>query len=247
MKNKKVLHRLYIELVKLQREVIHSDLKLLIILEGRDAAGKDGTIKILTKHLSPRETRVVALGKPSEKRQRQWFFERYVKHLPKSGEFVIFNRSWYNRAGLEKVMGFCSEKEYKVFYKGVGLFEKMLGDAGFIILKYYLDISKKEQQKRLQSRKDDPLKQWKLTPIDDKAIHYWKDYSRERNKMLLETNYRYAPWFIVSADDKDKTHIALISHLLKRLKYKGKDKKVLVKSDSVHPATKANIDKHCFE
>jgi polyphosphate kinase 2 len=247
MADKKIMHRLYIELVKLQREVIRSQLKLLVILEGRDAAGKDGTVKALTKHLSPRETRVVALGKPSKERERQWFFQRYVRHLPVSGEFVIFNRSWYNRAGLEKIMGFCSDKEYHTFYKNVGLFEGMLADSGFIILKYYLDISKKEQQKRLRSRKMDPLKQWKLTPVDDKAIRYWRQYSRERDKMLSKTNFDFAPWIIVNADDKDEMHVALMSDLLKRLRYKGKNKKALIDKGIVHPATKRNIKKYCFE
>src|SRR5664279_795553 len=145
-KKKEILHELFIELVKLQKEVIASGLKLLVILEGRDAAGKDGTIKRITKHLSPRETKVVALGKPSDRQSLEWYFQRYVIHLPVSGEFVIFNRSWYNRAGVEKVMGFCTDKEYRSFFSQVELFEQMLANAGFIILKYYLDISKKEQQ-----------------------------------------------------------------------------------------------------
>ena len=155
---KKILHQCYIELVKLQKEIIASNLKLLVILEGRDAAGKDGTIKRITKHLSPRETRVVALGKPSDRQEQEWYFQRYSVLLPVSGEFVIFNRSWYNRAGVEKVMGFCTEKEYKSFFTQVELFEDMLVNAGFIILKYYLDISKEEQGIRLKDRREDPLK-----------------------------------------------------------------------------------------
>src|SRR5664279_5117475 len=142
-KKKKILHNLFIELVKLQKEIISSNLKLLVILEGRDAAGKDGTIKRIIKHLSPRETRVVALGKPSDRQNVEWYFQRYTFHLPVSGEFVLFNRSWYNRAGVEKVMGFCTNKEYKSFFTEVELFEKMLVNAGFMILKYYLDIGKK--------------------------------------------------------------------------------------------------------
>lgn len=156
---KKILRELFIELVKLQKEIISSGIKLLVILEGRDAAGKDGTIKRIVKHLSPRETKVVALAKPSDRQEREWYFQRYTSHIPVSGEFVLFNRSWYNRAGVEKVMGFCSNKEYKSFFTEVESFEKGLIDAGFIILKYYLDISKKEQEKRLKSREDDPLKQ----------------------------------------------------------------------------------------
>ena len=165
MKNQKqILHKLYQELVKLQKEIISSNLKLLVILEGRDAAGKDGTIKRITKHLSPRETKVVALGKPSDRQSLEWYFQRYVVHLPLSGEFVIFNRSWYNRAGVEKVMGFCTDKEYKSFFTQVDLFEQMLVNAGFMVLKYYLDISKKEQEARLMDRKENPLKQWKTSP-----------------------------------------------------------------------------------
>lgn len=226
-KKKKILGELYIELVKLQKTIISSNLKLLVILEGRDAAGKDGTIKALTIHLSPRETRVVALGKPSDRQEHEWYFERYSVHLPVSGEFVLFNRSWYNRAGVEKVMGFCSEKEYKSFFTVVKLFEKMLADAGFIILKYYLDVSKKEQERRLKDRETDPLKQWKISPIDSEAQKHWKDYSEARNEMLLRTNFKHAPWFVVNADNKKASHVALITHLLKQVEYQNKDEKLL--------------------
>jgi polyphosphate kinase len=202
-KKKKILHELYIELVKLQKEIISSSLKLLVILEGRDAAGKDGTIKRIIKHLSPRETRVVALGKPSNRQEIEWYFQRYSVQLPVSGEFVLLNRSWYNRAGVEKVMGFCTEKEYKSFFMEVKLFEKMLADAGFIILKYYLDVSKKEQGRRLKDRVTDPLKQWKISAIDKEAQKHWKDYSEVRNEMLLKTNFKHAPWFVVNANKKN--------------------------------------------
>ena len=155
------MHSRYIELVKLQKEIISSNLRVLVILEGRDAAGKDGTIKTITKHLSPRETKVVALGKPSEKQDHEWYFQRYVTHLPAAGQIVLFNRSYYNRAGVEKVMGFCTDKEYKSFFTEVALFEKLLVEESFIILKYYLDISRKEQKRRLDDRKENPLKLWK--------------------------------------------------------------------------------------
>jgi polyphosphate kinase 2 len=236
---KKILHELYIELVKLQKEIISSNLKLLVILEGRDAAGKDGTIKRIIKHLSPRETRVVALGKPSDREEYEWYFQRYSTQLPVSGEFVLFNRSWYNRAGVEKVMGFCTESEYKSFFKEVELFENMLTDAGFILLKYYLDISKKEQENRLNDRKSDPLKQWKISPIDKEALNHWKDYSNARDEMLMNTNFKYAPWFVVDADRKDVTHIAIITHLLKHLEYQKKAEKVLMNDFSglVYTAT----------
>ena len=239
---KKTLHKLYIELVKLQKEIISSNLKFLVILEGRDAAGKDGTIKRIIKHLSPRETIVVALGKPSDRQQLEWYFQRYSERLPVSGEFVLLNRSWYNRAGVEKVMGFCTEKEYKSFFTQVESFEKMLAGAGLIIFKYYLDISEKEQKKRLKDRETDPLKQWKISPIDKEAQKHWKDYSEARNEMLLKTNFKHAPWFVVNANNKNAAHIALITHLLSRLEYQNKDKKLLSHDyNLVYRATPENI------
>jgi len=239
---KKTLHKLYIELVKLQKEIISSNLKFLVILEGRDAAGKDGIIKRIIKHLSPRETIVVALGKPSDRQQLEWYFQRYSERLPVSGEFVLLNRSWYNRAGVEKVMGFCTEKEYKSFFTQVESFEKMLAGAGLIIFKYYLDISEKEQKKRLKDRETDPLKQWKISPIDKEAQKHWKDYSEARNEMLLKTNFKHAPWFVVNANNKNAAHIALITHLLSRLEYQNKDKKLLSHDyNLVYRATPENI------
>ena len=248
MKNKKnILDELYIELVKLQKKIISSNIKILVILEGRDTAGKDGTIKSITKHLSPRETRVVALGKPSDKQELEWYFQRYSVHLPSSGEFVLFNRSWYNRAGVEKVMGFCSEQEYKSFFTEVELFEKILVVAGFIILKYYLDISKEEQERRLKDREKDPLKQWKISPIDKEALKHWKDYSEARNEMLLKTNFKHAPWFVVNADKKKAAHIAIITHLLRQLEYHNKDKKILLRNYGlIYPATPENIKEKLF-
>ena len=241
-KKEHVIHSLYIELVKLQKEIISSNLKVLIIFEGRDAAGKDGTIKTITRHLSPRETKIVALGKPSEKQEHEWYFKRYATHLPAAGEIVLFNRSYYNRAGVEKVMGFCTGKEYKSFFKEVALFEKLLVEESFIILKYYLDISRKEQKRRLDDRKENPLKQWKISPIDKEAKKCWKDYSEARNEMLLRTNFKHAPWFVVNADKKNATHIALITHLLGRLEYQNKDKKLLsLDYELVYPATSDNI------
>ncbi|MEO6902786.1 MAG: polyphosphate kinase 2 [Bacteroidia bacterium] len=242
------LHKLYIELVKLQKEIISSGLKLLVILEGRDAAGKDGTIKRITAHLSPRETRVVALNKPTEREINELYFQRYAIHLPTSGEFVIFNRSWYNRAGVEKVMGFCTDKQYKIFFPDVALFETLLVDADIKIVKYYLDISKQEQNKRIEERRDNPLKQWKISPIDDQAHKMWKPYSIARNEMLLKTNFKYAPWFIVNAEDKDDAHIALITHLLNQVDYKNKDKKLLAIEDKlVYPVTVKNLTNKLYE
>ena len=246
-KKKEILHNLFIELVKLQKEIISSDLKLLVILEGRDAAGKDGTIKRIIKHLSPRETRVVALGKPSDREEREWYFQRYSAQLPVSGEFALFNRSWYNRAGVEKVMGFCNKQEYNLFFKEVELFEKMLVEAGFIILKYYLDISEKEQKKRLKDRETDPLKQWKISPIDKVAQKHWEDYSEARNEMLLKTNFKCSPWFVVNANKKNAAHIAIITHILSRMEYQNKDKKLLSHDyELVYPATPENLEKRLY-
>jgi len=245
---KKTMHQLYIELVKLQKEIISSGLNVLVILEGRDAAGKDGTIKRITKHLSPRETRVVALGKPSDNDQNGWYFRRYAKHIPRGGEFVIFNRSWYNRAGVEKVMGFCTDKQYHDFLRDVSLFEQMLVNTGIIVIKYYLDISKQEQNKRLKDRKNDPLKQWKISPIDKQAQKMWKDYSEARNKMLKETNFKHASWYIANAENKNDLHLALIAHLLKLVDYKNKNKKLLAKDHGlIHPATPENIKGKLYE
>jgi polyphosphate kinase 2 len=244
---KQLLHGLYIELVKLQKEIISSGLKLLVLLEGRDAAGKDGTVKRIIKHLSPRETRVVALGKPSDRETGEWYFQRYAEHLPARGEFVIFNRSWYNRAGVEHVMGFCGEKEYESFFTEVELFEKMLTHSGIILLKYYLDISRKEQERRLSDRKNDPLKQWKISPIDKEAQHHWIDYSEARNEMLRRTSFRHAPWFIADAEDKEGVHLALIAHLLSMVNYRHKEAKLLRKPHGlIYPATPANIKKRLY-
>lgn len=248
MKNKTIRHGLYIELVKLQNEIIASGRKLLVILEGRDAAGKDGTIKRIIKHLSPRETIVVALGKPSDREEQEWYFQRYTAHLPASGEFVLFNRSWYNRAGVEKVMKFCTPEQYESFFKEVDLFEQTLTNAGFVILKYYLDISEKEQKSRLDERREDPLKQWKISPIDEAASKHWKDYSDARDEMLLRTNFTCAPWFVVNADDKGEARIGLITHLLQQSDYKHKDEKALSHTcDLVFAATPEAIKERLFQ
>ena len=221
------LRKLQGELVKLQRHFIECNDKILIILEGRDASGKDGTIKRIVQHLSPRETRVVALGKPSERDRTSWYFQRYVPYLPAAQELVLFNRSWYNRAGVERVMGFCSEAEHEEFMSSVSNFEYMLVHSGIKFLKYYLDISKTEQKQRLEDRKSDPLKQWKISPIDDQAIKYWKAYSLARNEMLARTHNPMAPWTLVRANDKRLARLNIIKDLLGRLHYKGKDKRLI--------------------
>jgi len=224
---KDTLHELQVELVKLQRHFIKCDDKILIILEGRDAAGKDGTIKRIVQHLSPRETRVVALGKPSDRDRTSWYFQRYVSYLPAAQELVLFNRSWYNRAGVERVMGFCTEAEHEEFMGSVPAFENMLVGSGIKLLKYYLDISKDEQQQRLDDRKADPLKQWKISPIDDQALQYWKAYSAARNEMLARTHNPVAPWTLVRADDKHLARLNVIRDILGRLHYADKDDRLI--------------------
>jgi len=221
------LYNVQVELVKFQKEVIARNLKVCIIFEGRDTAGKDGMIKRFIEHLSPRDARVVALGKPSDIDKKSWYFQRYVPKLPVGGEMVFFNRSWYNRAGVEKVMHFCTQKEYDNFMHEVGNFEHLLVNSEMIFVKYYLDISKKEQQKRLQERKKDPLKQWKLSPIDEQAQKYWEEYSIARDEMLNKTSFVFAPWYVVHSDDKKIARINTIKHFLSQVEYKDKNKDVL--------------------
>ncbi len=213
------LYALQVELVKLQRHVIARGQRVLVIFEGRDGAGKDGTIKRITEHLSPRDIRVVALPRPSDREATQWYFQRYVAHLPAAGEIVIFNRSWYNRAGVERVMGFCSDEEYDAFMRTVPVFEQMLHDAGIIIVKYYLDIDRKEQKQRLEERHESPLKQWKISPIDEKALRHWDDYTKARDAMLRMTDSAAAPWMVVRADDKKAARLAIIRDLITRVDY----------------------------
>ncbi|WP_456431205.1 polyphosphate kinase 2 [Nitratifractor sp.] len=230
---KKQLYDLQVQLVKFQRHVIDKDLKVCVIFEGRDAAGKDGTIKRFREHLSPREARVVALGKPSDRDKKSWYFQRYVPHLPSGGEIVFFNRSWYNRAGVEPVMGFCTEAEYRSFMEEVGSFEQMLVHSGMIFIKYYLDISKEEQKRRLEARKHDPLKQWKLSPIDMQAQKLWKKYSTYRDKMFEKTSFVFAPWHVIHSDDKKTARINAIKHFLSQVEYPEKDEKLLIYDNDV--------------
>ena len=241
-KYQSLLRSLQIELVKLQRHMIENDYKILVLIEGRDAAGKDGTIKRIVEHLSPRETRVVALGKPSDRERSSWYFQRYVRYLPAADEFVLFNRSWYNRAGVERVMGFCTEIEYEEFMSTVLDFERMLVGSGIRLIKYYLDISRAEQKKRLEQRRDDPLKQCKISPIDAQALKKWKAYSQARDEMLMRTHNAVTPWTIVRADDKKLARLNLIRDLLSRLPYDDKkhrllttDSDIVFRYDAKHP------------
>ena len=222
------LYKLQVELVKLQRHFIQCNDKILIILEGRDASGKDGTIKRIVQHLSPRETRVVALGKPSDHDRTSWYFQRYVPYLPAAQELVLFNRSWYNRAGVERVMRFCTESEYQEFMGSVSDFEHMLVRSGIKLLKYYLDISKPEQKQRLNARKSDPLTQWKVSTLDNLALKKWKQYSLARDEMLAHTHNPIAPWTIVRADDKHLARLNIIKDMLSRLHYADKDERLIL-------------------
>jgi polyphosphate kinase 2 len=223
---KRKLRALQVELVKLQRQLIADGARVLVILEGRDGAGKDGTIKRLTEHMSPRETRVHAPGKPSSREETEWYFQRFVPFLPAAEEFVVFNRSWYNRAGVERVMGFCTDREAETFFESVIPFETMLIDDGIHLRKYYLDISKHEQKKRLEARREDPLKQWKISPIDAAAQDKWHAYSKARDEMFARTSRKPAPWHVVAADDKKAARLEIIRDLLAGFSYKDGSKKI---------------------
>ncbi len=220
---KSTLLHLQVELVKLQRHLIENDLQILILFEGRDAAGKDGVIKRITRHLSPRETRVVALGKPSDRDRNSWYFQRYVPYLPSSQEMVLMNRSWYNRAGVERVMGFCSDVEYERFMRTVLPFEHMLVGSGIQLFKYYLDISRDEQKRRLEDRRVNPLKQWKISPIDKVAIKHWDDYTAARNEMFTRTHNEITPWYVVHTDNKKEARLNVIRHLMSLVDCPDKD------------------------
>ncbi len=223
---KRSLRDLQIELVKLQRDLIKNGARVLIVLEGRDTAGKDGTIKRLTEHMAPRETRVHAPGVPGSREESEWYFQRFVPYLPAGGEFVIFNRSWYNRAGVERVMGFCSRKDVEAFFQSVVPFEEMLVRDGIGLRKYYLDISRKEQKKRLAARRDDPLTQWKVSPVDEAAQKRWDDYTKARDEMFARTSHPDGRWHVVKADVKKIARLELMRDLLQSFDYRHKKEKL---------------------
>ena len=213
------LARLHVELVKMHEWVKHTGYKLLVIFEGRDAAGKGGVIKRITECLSPRICRVVALTAPTERERTQWYFQRYVAHLPSAGEMVLLDRSWYNRAGVERVMGFCSEEEYRDFLATAPDFERMLIRADIKVVKYWFSVSDAEQERRFQDRIDDPTKRWKLSPMDLKSREYWVEYSMAKDAMFAHTDTKQAPWYVVEADDKRRARLNCISHLLSLVPY----------------------------
>ncbi len=216
----KELARLHVELVKLQEWVVHKGLKVCIAFEGRDTAGKGGTIKALTERVSPRVFRVVALPAPSDREKTQMYMQRYVPHFPAAGEIVIWDRSWYNRAGVERVMGFASEDSVKRFLQGVPLFERAMVENGIILLKYWLEVSPEEQTRRLTARIHDGRKTWKLTPMDLKSYSRWYDYSRARDDMFAATDLDFAPWYVARSDDKKRARLNIISHILEHVPYK---------------------------
>ncbi len=212
--------KLHVELVKLQQWIVHKGLRVCVVFEGRDGAGKGGTIKAITERVSPRVFRVVALPAPTEREKSQLYIQRYMAHLPAGGEIVIFDRSWYNRAGVERVMGFCTDEQVKRFLSLTPSVEKTFVESGIILLKYWLEVSEEEQTRRLKSRIDDGRKIWKLSPMDLKSYSRWFDYSRARDEMFQATDSSWAPWYVVPSDDKKRARLNIISHLLKHIPYK---------------------------
>ncbi len=227
------LFRLQRELIKLQDWVVTQKLKVVVLFEGRDAAGKGGVIKRITQRLNPRVVRVVALPAPSERERSQWYFQRYVPHLPAAGEMVLFDRSWYNRAGVERVMGFCSDSDVEEFFRTVPEFEKMLVRSGITLIKYWFSISDDEQHLRFQMRIHDPIKQWKLSPMDLESRRRWEAYTKAKEAMLERTHIPEAPWWVVHADDKKRARLNMIAHLLGQIPYEDVPKPEIVLPERV--------------
>ena len=224
-------HKLQIELLKLQTHVRKTGQRIVMLFEGRDAAGKGGTIKRIREHLNPRGARVVALEKPSDRERTQWYFQRYTDHLPSAGEIVLFDRSWYNRSMVEPVMGFCTDEQHKRFLKYAPVFERILTKEGIILFKLYFSVSKKMQLKRFEKRSKDPLKQYKLSPVDMQAQDLWGEYTMRKFQMLLETNTSLSPWTIIRSDNKKKARVNCMKHILSRLEYEGKVKDSELETD----------------
>ena len=222
---------LQIELLKLQRWIKDEGERIIIIFEGRDAAGKGGAIKRMMEHLNPRGAHVVALEKPSDRERSQWYFQRYIQHLPAAGEIVLFDRSWYNRAGVERVMGFCSQEEYVQFLHQTPVFEQMLIDSGIRLYKFWFSVSRKEQFERFTSRQDDPLKQWKLSPVDLASLDKWEDYSRAKEAMLMHTHKSLTPWTVIKSDDKKRARLAAMKLILNSMPYTNKNDEVVTEAD----------------
>jgi polyphosphate kinase 2 len=213
------LFRLQTEFVKLQEWTRHTGARLAVIFEGRDAAGKGGTIKRITEYLSPRVARIAALPAPTDRERGQWYYQRYVAHLPAKGEIVLFDRSWYNRAGVEKVMGFCTPQEHSLFLRQTPVFEQMLLEDGILLRKYWFSVSDDEQLRRFRSRLDDPVRQWKLSPMDLESVYRWEDYSRAKDEMMVHTDIPQSPWYVVESDVKKHARLNMMSHLLSTFHY----------------------------
>jgi polyphosphate kinase len=217
------LKRLQVEMVRLQEWIVQEGLKIVVLFEGRDTAGKGGVIKRITARTNPRVVRTVALGMPSDRERTQWYFQRYVAHLPAAGEMVLFDRSWYNRAGVERVMGFCSDEEYEEFMRSCPRFEQIIQRSGIVLLKYWLSVSDEEQERRFHARLKDPAKRWKLSPIDLEARARWVDYAEAKDEMFAYTDTKESPWFVVEGDDKRSARLNLIAHLLDQIPYEPID------------------------
>ena len=233
--------RLQIELLKVQSWVKESGQRIVMLFEGRDAAGKGGTIKRFTEHLNPRGARVVALEKPSERERGQWYFQRYIEHLPTYGEIVLFDRSWYNRAGVERVMGFCTPAEYLEFLREAPEFERMLARSGIRLYKFWFSVSREEQLRRFNSRRNDPLKHWKLSPIDVQSLGKWDDYTDAKEAMFFHTDTADSPWLVIKSDDKKRARLNCMRHVLSTLPYPGKDPKVAYPADPLIVGSAANV------
>ena len=236
------LARLHVELVKLQQWVVYKGLKICVLFEGRDGAGKGGVIKAITERVSPRIFRVVALPAPTEREKTQMYIQRYIPHLPAAGEIVIFDRSWYNRAGVERVMGFCPEEQVKRFLQMAPAAEKVIIESGIILLKYWLEVSEEEQTRRLESRIDDGRKIWKLSPMDLKSYSRWYDYSRARDEMFRATDTSWAPWYVIRSNDKKRARLNAITHMLKQIPYEDapREKVKLPDRQKAHGYTEPN-------
>jgi polyphosphate kinase 2 len=232
---------LQVELLKVQKWVKNSGQKIVILFEGRDAAGKGGTIKRFMEHLNPRGARVIALEKPTDSERNQWYFQRYFNHLPSAGEFVMFDRSWYNRAGVERVMGFCTPSEYLEFMRQCPEIERMLVRSGIRLYKYWFSVTQKEQRKRFESRQGDPLKQWKLSPIDLESLDKWNDYTEAKEAMFFYTDTADAPWVIIKSNDKKRARLACMRHFLSTLDYEGKDESVVGQPDPLLVTTSNHV------
>jgi polyphosphate kinase 2 len=235
------LFRLQTELVKLQEWVRASGIRLVVIFEGRDGAGKGGTIKRITEYLNPRVARIEALPAPTDRERGQWYYQRYIARLPTKGEIVLFDRSWYNRAGVEKVMGFCTPQEHELFLQQTPIFEQMLIADGILLRKYWFSVSEDEQLRRFKARRNDPVRQWKLSPMDLESLYKWEDYSRARDEMMARTDMPYSPWYLVESDIKKHARLNMISHLLSTIEYRDV-KRPKVKLPA-HPITSGNYQR----